>query len=72
MQNGTNDAAAATFKEMVSESICHSTIFIRLKNVKLLCNYELIKQNCVQLLCLLTLEYNENTVTSVNEIKHLI
>ena len=72
MQNGTNDAAAATFKEMVSESICHSTIFIRLKNVKLLCNYELIKQNCVQLLCLLTMEYNENTVTSVNEIKHLI
>ena len=72
MQNGTNDAAAATLKEMVSESICHSTIFIRLKNVKLLCNYELIKQNCVQLLCLLTMEYNENTVTSVNEIKHLI
>ena len=63
---------AATLKEMVSESICHSTIFIRLKNVKLLCIYELIKQNCVQLLCLLTMEYNENTVTSVNEIKHLI
>ena len=63
---------AATLKEMVSESICHSTIFIRLKNVKLLCIYELIKQNCVQLLYLLTLEYNENTVTSVNEIKHLI
>ena len=40
----------------------HTTIFIRLKNVKLLCIYELIKQNCVLLLCLLTLEYNENTV----------
>ena len=33
---------------------------------------ELIKYNCVQLLCLLSFVYNQNTVTSVNEILSLI